>query len=684
MGVKGLQVFADTNCPGALVRVNIAKLAADFHRRFDRKPVLVVDGMGCLRIFYNPKTPWVYGGQWKEFLNRLKRFVDAFTSAGIELVFIFDGVVETSKVAEWVRRRNDEMKTVAKIYRSIKEDGRHPQTNLLHLPPSMSFYSQQALKMCGATVYCSFIEADRAIFHYYKKYQCFGVLGQDSDFLVFDIHNYFSLNSLYFERGLGIKRYDKERLCRQLRLQPFHLPLLACLMGNDVIAHAKLGSFHQSITGTTPNKMADLLPAVARFLSDLQIQILTPEVVEDLEQRVFGRAQHMWGLMDKVVRQYIMTEPEPHKVVDVTSTGRQQHQKQGLPQTSLQSKSGSNVASEDRPTSQDGSASSQQVFQAIRRAHLNAEIPARIDNLFSHHLYQRGPAIEDCTDSTMPSAGPLFEPIRKKLYGLLLGGGLQEDVSVPQASAPATSSSFPDTIDKNPASSSPVTSRLVVGVNAVREWVAQPGRTLAVEPEITEAEPLDMPGGTPRLEALWLGPQAEVRSLKFETFLACMHCDLDPAQLQRIPAHFRLLCVVLQYFEKHTAPRFLRETDVDAFLAQAVCLTTHYMASVMKLRVDRVDPRGVHLASLFMRGVSLVCSVNAACGRPLDMADLMPWRFFDGELFHAKYLMSQDGASVEQLCDRNVAAVEDFRLLKTCIYSRTPATGYQQHAHSDS
>lgn len=71
-----------------------------FHLLAD--PTLVVDGMACLCYWYSCKD-WACGGQWREYLDILKRWVEAFTSAGIRLVFFFDGVVEEQKRQEWVR-----------------------------------------------------------------------------------------------------------------------------------------------------------------------------------------------------------------------------------------------------------------------------------------------------------------------------------------------------------------------------------------------------------------------------------------------------------------------------------------------------------------------------------------------------------------------------------------------------
>lgn len=69
-------------------------------------PTLVVDGMSCLSHWYSCKD-WVCGGQWREYVDILRRWVEAFTSAGIRLVFFFDGVVEEQKRQEWVSTDTD-------------------------------------------------------------------------------------------------------------------------------------------------------------------------------------------------------------------------------------------------------------------------------------------------------------------------------------------------------------------------------------------------------------------------------------------------------------------------------------------------------------------------------------------------------------------------------------------------
>lgn len=68
-----------------------------------------------------------------------------------------------------------------------------------------------------------------------------------------------------------------------------------------------------------------------------------------------------------------------------------------------------------------------------------------------------------------------------------------------------------------------------------------------------------------------------------------------------------------------------------------------------------MDPRAVHLGSLFVRGLSYLIAANSACGFPFAMNELMPWKIFDGLLFHSKYLQAHTDCAKEELLEGNVS-----------------------------
>ncbi|XP_033638411.1 constitutive coactivator of peroxisome proliferator-activated receptor gamma-like [Asterias rubens] len=622
MGVGGLQSYVERWCPGGLIDVDLKALAKEFQKCKGKTPVLVVDAMGLYCKLYTPFMPWVFGGQWAEFIEEVRCLLDTFKRAEINLVFIFDGVVEKAKYPVWIERRNDEREKMSKMFKFIREteNARHPGPNFYHAPPGLGRYLRVALKTLGATVYNSLIDGDAAVFDYYKKTGAFGVLGQDSDFLIYDIQNYFSLNTLRFKRNLEVKMYDRLRLCDELGLHPVHLTLVACLMGNDLIPQKELLPFHCEITNTpveqgrTP-RYSDLVPALAKYLSGWNIRVLTPEVIVELEKHVFREQPSMWGLMDHVVRRYTCTvvEEELQCLIDP------------------------------------------ELFKVLREKHVKCELWTSVLKVLATHSLMISTNIEDYNNEIMPTCGLVYKPLRKRVFGLLLGVGVQvhrDEVAGPKAVEPLGRSK----------------SSLVVGVNAVKEWCPSTHHCMALEPEIVEAEPLDMPGGTPTMEDLWLAPN--MGPLKLHAFLTCMHCQMEPGLVSSLPPHYLPICLVLHYLLNEATPRFLQESDVDAFLAQVVYSPRDH-AVFKSLKVPRVDPRGVQLATLFVNGIGMIEKTNSACNFPLKVSNILPWRLFDGKLFQVKYLMSQEGKTIQELCDGNESSVQEVMKMKECIYSKS-------------
>ncbi|KAG9344349.1 hypothetical protein JZ751_011018 [Albula glossodonta] len=271
MGVKGLQGFVDNAIPRACIQVDLREMAEQ-HRLAQpgQVPTLVVDGMACLRMWYRCQA-WVQGGQWREYLHLLEEFVGAFTAVGIRLVFFFDGVVEENKREEWVKRRLKVNKDIARVFQYIKLHGQQPGKELLCLPSGLATFSRFALKSLGQETWSTVREADYEIASYALQHNCMGILSQDTDFLIFDTAPYLSVNWLRLDR-MSTVMFSREMLCQALRLHLWDLPLLACILGNDVVPEDQfhrlrsycIAEYRKKFSQTpTQNKVF----AVAEFIS---------------------------------------------------------------------------------------------------------------------------------------------------------------------------------------------------------------------------------------------------------------------------------------------------------------------------------------------------------------------------------------------------------------------------------
>uniref|UniRef100_A0A8B9RMU5 Family with sequence similarity 120C n=1 Tax=Astyanax mexicanus TaxID=7994 RepID=A0A8B9RMU5_ASTMX len=189
----------------------------------------------------------------------------------------------------------------------------------------------------------------------------------------------------------------------------------------------------------------------------------------------------------------------------------------------------------------------------------------------------------------------------------------------------------------------------------VKEWCASKAKS-ALTPELVPA--LCFREWTcPNLRRLWLGRASEDRSRRTRAFLACMRSDcpalLNPAC---VPSHLLLMCCVLRYMMQWPGGRILQRHELDAFLAQAVSNQLYEPDQLQELKVEKVDNRGVQLASLFMSGVDTALFVNDVCGQPLPWDHCCPWGFFDGKLFQSKLAKAtRDRAALLDMCEGQVS-----------------------------
>jgi len=47
------------------------------------------------RLYQGPTLPWVYGGEYPDFLSRITQFVEAWMRLGLRIYFVFDGWIST-------------------------------------------------------------------------------------------------------------------------------------------------------------------------------------------------------------------------------------------------------------------------------------------------------------------------------------------------------------------------------------------------------------------------------------------------------------------------------------------------------------------------------------------------------------------------------------------------------------
>ncbi|KAF7669373.1 hypothetical protein LDENG_00193080 [Lucifuga dentata] len=540
---------------------------------------------------------------WREYVAILKNWVEAFTSAGIRLVFFFDGVVEEQKRQEWVKRRRRVNGEVSKIFHHIKAHGEQPGGGLFCLPSGLATFTPFALRSLGQEVFCSVQEADYEIASYAHRHECMGILGQDSDFIIYNSAPYLSVAKLQLDSLITVQ-YDRASLCRAIGLAVTQLPLLACLLGNDVVSEERMQHIRSNAmatyrslgktytvphSGTPPGQM---VLAVAQLVSSVWNREEDELIPLSLNLSFPDRQ-----LLEKGLCSYLLSQ-------------------EALQHSDVSASPSDSACVMERNVSP-------QIFKACREKHVAAE-GFMVYSVVCEGMVECSNTLEDEEDAELLPQALVYKSCRQHIYGLLLhehNGSLD--------------------------------------LPAIREWFVYPGNPLK-EPDIVH--PVPLPCDQPSLELLWFSTGPEVSALRLVTFLSVFDCKEFSELHGTIEDSLLAALCLVTYITLQVESLSLE--DVDAYLSQAVCLRLKSPQELQHIKLPYLSSRAVQLGSLYVRGLSHLLGANTASGCPLPSAAMMPWQSFDGRLFHSKYLLAHSGTEKAELLDGSSSCLSQFLCMK--------------------
>ncbi|XP_022417216.1 constitutive coactivator of peroxisome proliferator-activated receptor gamma isoform X2 [Delphinapterus leucas] len=715
MGVRGLQGFVRSSCPHICMVVNFKELAEHHRSRHPGgTPTIVVDAMCCLRYWYTPDS-WICGGQWREYFSSLREFVKTFTAVGIKLVFFFDGMVEQSKRDEWVKRRLRNNREIAKIFHYIKSHREQPGRNMFFIPSGLAIFTQFALKALGQETLCSLQEADYEVASYGLQNNCLGILGEDTDYLIYDTCPYFSISELSLD-SLDTIMLCREKLCQSLGLSLSDLPLLACLLGNDIIPEGMFESFRykclSSYTSVKENfdKKGNIILAVADHISKVLRLHQGEKKLEEMLPLGPNKALFYKGVASYLLpgqkSPWFFQKPKGVVTLDnqVLSMSSDPKSKQEAPVcTDPESK-------QEVPMCTDPE--SKQEVLLYTHPESKQEVPVYTDP-------ESKQEVPMCTDPESKQEVPMYtDPEPKQEFPLCTHPESRQEVllcthpeskrKLPVGMDPEFNLEAPlctnpeikqeDLVNMGPEVKQQITmvpdpeilkvarahhvqaeSYLVYNVmssgevecsNSLEDAMDQalPSQAFVYRPVRQRVYSLllgDSEGGTPSLKLLWLSQEAGLQAQRLDTLLACFDLSSSREELQVVESPFQALCCLLIYLFVQVDTLCLE--DLHAFIAQALCLEGKTTMELADLQLDHVDPRAVQLGTLLVRGLTTLVLVNSACGFPWKTSDFMPWNLFDGKLFHQKYLQSEKGYTAEALVEQHRSWLTRFHALKSVV-----------------
>ena len=200
MGVHFLQTFIEKKVPGGCKDVNIGdivqakkesrsnKLVIDL-QAMARKPLEMFDLGGITKKDISGGDFTGYKYAWITFLEKLKK-------AGIEVIFVCDGALPTSRREKWICRRYAEVKSeIIPTLDSIREGvypnfainrEKYPNANIISPTKYQTLNLIKYELGYKDVVFTSSPnqDADKACAGFIEKYNAFGILTDDTDFLI--------------------------------------------------------------------------------------------------------------------------------------------------------------------------------------------------------------------------------------------------------------------------------------------------------------------------------------------------------------------------------------------------------------------------------------------------------------------------------------------------------------------
>lgn len=214
--------------------------------------LIVIDLYGFTSIANRDKVAQICGGRIKLLQDQFEGFCQEILDAGAKLAFFVDGPHQSQKSDVWYGRQDGNYANEMRIHQCI-ESGLNANGIVSSLRDdsigtvNLTRFLKDICERIGHFHTSVQNECDLELAQYAYQNCAMAVLGQDSDFLIFNGGwQYWSTDNLDLHTLTTIC-YSKPALCRDLGLSQDQLCLFATLAGNDLVSPDSLKEFHQSM-----------------------------------------------------------------------------------------------------------------------------------------------------------------------------------------------------------------------------------------------------------------------------------------------------------------------------------------------------------------------------------------------------------------------------------------------------
>ncbi len=235
MGIRGLTTYLSSHTKDLAYKIQFAK---------DNPQKIVVDGWAFLYFVYpTASLEFLHGGSSQELSDAVETYIRGWADLGVTFVVVFDGPQPEARVATRLKREKSKVGSVNTLLRASKELRGYSKFSAQHfiLPPLAYATTLKALKKLGVETRFVADEGDRYIVSVAVEVR--GIIAsKDSDFVMFDTdREYMQLSAPVSSADC----YSAHQVASKFGLERAQLPLLACLLGNDIVMEDSCAILHK-------------------------------------------------------------------------------------------------------------------------------------------------------------------------------------------------------------------------------------------------------------------------------------------------------------------------------------------------------------------------------------------------------------------------------------------------------
>lgn len=254
----------------------------------EKSPLIVVDLMYFLCA--GPTTSrkeQLCGGRSDRFLANVTSFFGSLKSLGVRMVFFSTAYTKDEDYEKWSQKAMSRYEKEISVLDLLYE-GASLQNAVDFCIENKIYISLQKLK--NHAVYrvarqsgkiFKMHDISKAVATYANANNAFAVLGNNSDYLIFEGNwRYWNASKLNMH-DMTVLEMNKEYLRKHLRLSCAQMPLLATILGNHIIESKAVEKFHSVLV------MKPLVPVLANIISKSTNEIPDEEDITTMITLVF-------------------------------------------------------------------------------------------------------------------------------------------------------------------------------------------------------------------------------------------------------------------------------------------------------------------------------------------------------------------------------------------------------------